>query len=365
MRAGFSAAAACGLARALLAAPLLTLLLTLGGCSTAGYYVHLARGQIDLLARRESIEKLIRDPSTEPELRRRLRLALEARRFASDRLALPRNGSYTRYADLGRPWVVQNVFATTEFSTRAVEHCFPIAGCVGYRGYYDKARAEAEAARLRALGDDVYVGSSPAYSTLGWFDDPVLNTMLRWDDDTLAGTIFHELAHQRVYVQDDTGFNESFATYVEQQGLREWRAARGAPAAEPTGTRRADQFAELVLATRTRLDALYASGLPPEAMRAGKQAEFERLRADYRRLRDGEWHGDRAYEAWIDSELNNAKLLPFGLYHRWLPAFAVLFERAGRDWTAFYAAVRKLADEPAAARTPALERLTATGPASP
>jgi predicted aminopeptidase len=326
-------------------------------CSSVGYYAHLAQGQLDLLSKRESIARLVADPATDPKLAARLKLALEARAFASDHLALPRNGSYTLYADLGRPWVVQNVFATAEFSTRAVEHCFPIAGCVGYRGYYDKARADEEAARLKARGDDVYVGSSPAYSTLGWFDDPVLNTMLRWDDDELAGTVFHELGHQRLYVKDDTSFNESFATFIEQQGLREWRAARGQPPTDALGSRRSDQFAALVLATRTRLDALYKSALPPEEMRQRKQAEFEQLRADYRALRDGEWQGYAGYDGWISAEINNAKLLPFGLYHRWLPAFAVVFEQAGHDWPAFYKAAKLLADQPVAERTKSLEQL--------
>ena len=337
-------------------------MLALTGCTGIGYYAHLARGQIELLSKRESIARLIADPGTDETLRARLRLALEARAFASAKLALPDNGSYTLYADLGRPWVVQNVFATPEFSTQAITHCFPIAGCVGYRGYYDRPRADAEAARLKAAGNDVYVGSSPAYSTLGWFDDPVLNTMLRWDDDELAGTIFHELGHQQLYVKDDTSFNESFATFVEQEGLREWRAARGQPASDALGTRRGDQFAALVLATRMRLDALYASALPADEMRRRKQAEFEQLRRDYRALRNGEWHGYSGYDAWINADINNAKLLPFGLYHRWLPSFAALFAQAGSQWTPFFARAKQLADQPAAQRMTALEQLEAAAP---
>lgn len=340
----------------------------LSACSGIDYYAHLARGQMQLLAAREPIAELVADSSTDPALRRQLQLALDARAFASDRLGLPRNGSYTLYADLHRPWVVRNVFATPEFSTHAFTHCFPIAGCVGYRGYYDEARAEAEAARLRAQGLDVYIGSSPAYSTLGWFDDPVLNTMLprrdEPDDDALAGTIFHELGHQRLYVQDDTSFNESFASFIEQQGLREWRQQRGAPLAEPLGTQRADRFAELMLASRARLDTVYASGLAPEAMRAAKQAEFEHLRSEYRALRDGEWQGYAGYDAFMNAELNNARLLPFGLYHRWLPAFAALFEREGRDWAAFHKAAKQIGALPAEARTQALQQLETQAPSS-
>lgn len=338
-------------------------LASLSGCSGIGYYARLAQGQYQLLSKREPIAQLIADPATDTKLRARLQLALDAREFASDRLALPRNSSYTKYADLGRPFVLKNVFATPEFSLKAVEHCFPIAGCVAYRGYYDAARAEAEGARLKDQGYEVYVGSVPAYSTLGWFDDPVLNTMLRWDDDELAGTIFHELGHQRLYVKDDTSFNESFATFVEEEGLRQWRSARGAPPGNPLRTQRGDQFAALMLAARARLEALYASGLAPATMRVRKREEIECLRGEYRVLRDGEWQGYAGYDAWMDADLNNARLLPFGLYHRWVPAFAEAFVEARRDWPAFYAAAKRLADEPQDARTQALEKLEAAASA--
>lgn len=327
----------------------------LSGCSTLDYYAHMAKGQFELLRSRQPIAKLLAEPATDDKLKAKLKLALEARAFASDTLGLPRNGSYTSYADLGRPWVLQNLFATPEFSLDAVEHCFPIAGCVAYRGYYDEVRLKAEAERLKAQGDEVYIGQVPAYSTLGWFDDPVLNTMLRWDDDDLAGTVFHELAHQKLYLQGDTRFNESFASFVEQQGLKQWRAARHQAAESSIRSERADQFAALILATRERLQKLYASGIAEAEMRSAKQAEFERLRADYRQLRDGSWQGYAGYDGWIAGELNNAKLLPFGLYHQWLPGFAKLFDEAGGDWPRFYAAAKKLADGEPALRAATLE----------
>ncbi|MDP3294461.1 MAG: aminopeptidase [Nevskia sp.] len=333
--------------------------LLLSACSTLDYYAHMAKGQFELLRSRQPIARLIADPATDDQLKAKLKLALEARAFASDTLGLPRNGSYTSYADLGRPWVLQNLFATPEFSLDAVEHCFPIAGCVAYRGYYDEVRLKAEAERLKAQGYEVYIGQVPAYSTLGWFDDPVLNTMLprddRKDDDDLAGTVFHELAHQQLYLQGDTRFNESFASFVEQQGLRQWRAARHQAADSSDRRERADQFAALILATRERLQKLYTSGIAEAEMRSAKQAEFERLRADYRQLRDGPWQGYAGYDGWIDGELNNAKLLPFGLYHQWLPGFAKLFEEAGGDWPRFYAAAKKLADGEPAQRAATLE----------
>ncbi|MFY1053188.1 aminopeptidase [Ectopseudomonas khazarica] len=330
-----------------LAVPLLALLL--GGCSTLDYYAHLGQGQWQLLQAREPVERLLQDPQTTPELARRLALSQQARDFASASLRLPDNRSYRLYADLKRPFVVWNVFATPEFSLDPELHCFPIAGCVAYRGYYQQGRARGAAALLRQQGLDTYIGSVEAYSTLGWFDDPLLNSMLRWDDERLVAVIFHELAHQQFYLPGDTAFNESFATFVEREGLRQWHASRGeTPPASDDHQRQ--QFVELVLASRERLRLLYARDLPAAAMRSAKQAEFARLRHDYRTLRQREWGGQGRYDAWIDAPLNNAKLLPFGLYDQWVPAFAALFARKGRDWPAFYAAVAALGQLPAEQR---------------
>ncbi len=335
------------------AVPLLALL---GGCSTVDYYAHLGQGQWHLLQARQPVERLLSDPATDPDLARRLSLSQQARDFASARLHLPENRSYRLYADLGRPFVVWNVFATEEFSLDPELHCFPIAGCVAYRGYYQQGRARGAAALLRQQGLDTYIGGVEAYSTLGWFDDPLLNTMLRWSDERFIAVIFHELAHQQYYLPGDTAFNESFATFVEREGLRQWHAARGEtpPASDD---RQRQQFIELVLASRERLQQLYASNLPAAAMRAAKQAEFERLRRDYRALRQREWGGQGRYDAWIESPLNNAKLLPFGLYDQWVQAFARLFEREGRGWPAFYAAVAALGRLPEASRRAELESL--------
>lgn len=331
--------------------------LSLSACSTVGYYGHLARGEYALLSAREPIARVVADPATEPKLRARLELAERARQFASDQLKLPRNGSYTKYADLHRPYAMWNVFAAPEFSLAAVEQCFPIAGCVAYRGYYDRARAEAAARKLQAKGFETWVGGVSAYSTLGWFDDPILNTMLRWDDDELAGTIFHELAHQVLYVKGDTEFNESFATFVQREGLRQWRQSRGLPAVDDSRDRRTEQFDRLVLAARGRLRELYAQPLTPEVMRVRKREEIDRLRAEYSDLRHAQWHDEGVFDAWMNSEINNAKLLPFGLYYRWVPAFARLFEQEQFDWNRFFDAVKKLAHEDVDARSKNLEAL--------
>jgi predicted aminopeptidase len=245
--------------------------LPLYACSTVGYYGHLARGEYAILAARRPIARVIADPATDAQLKARLQLAAQAREFASDHLDLPRNRSYTQYADLHRPYAMWNEFAAPEFSLDAARQCFPIAGCVAYRGYYDREGAEADAARQRSLGLETWIGGVPAYSTLGWFADPILNTMLRWSDDDLAATIFHELAHQRLYVKGDTEFNESFATFVQREGLRQWRAARGLAPSEDAAQAHSDEFDTLVLSLRERLQELYASGLPADAMRRRKR----------------------------------------------------------------------------------------------
>ena len=329
----------------------------LNGCASLDYYAQVSRGQIDLLAAREPVAALLAAPQTEPELKRRLALAQQARSFASAELGLPDNRSYRLYADLQRPYVVWNVFATPELSLQPLTHCFPIAGCVAYRGYYQQGRARGAAALLQAEGLDTYVAGIEAYSTLGWFADPILNTMLRWDDQRLAAVIFHELAHQQLYVQDDTAFNESFASFVEQQGLRQWRAARGLAADDAQEARMRRQFTALILASRERLQALYDGPLDDTGKRAGKVAEFERLRAEYRTLRDAQWGGDARYDAWINAPLNNARLLPFGLYDQWVPAFAALFEQAGGDWATFYQRAAELGKLPLVERERALAAL--------
>ncbi|MCO8168925.1 aminopeptidase [Pseudomonas sp. 21LCFQ02] len=345
---------------------LLILLATLlGGCSSLSYYGQLATGQWQLLQAREPVADVIADPGRDPALRKHLALAQQARRFASETLHLPDNRSYRLYADIGRPFVVWNVFATDEFSLDPLSHCFPIAGCVAYRGYYSLGGARGEAALQRQAGKDVFVAGIEAYSTLGWFSDPILNTMLGWGDERLATLIFHELAHQRFYVKDDTAFNESYASFVEQEGTRQWRAARGLAAVHERRAGQREALTRLVLDTRQRLRALYAQPLGPALMRERKAAEFERLRQEYRALRDQQWPGDKRFDAWINAPLNNAKLLPFGLYEQWVPAFAALFAQVNRDWPAFYARVEQLGKLAPTERQAALQALMPIAPVTP
>ena len=331
--------------------------LLLNGCASVSYYSQLASGQLQLLRARVPVSQVIADPASDAKLRAHLEQSQRARDFASQHLHLPDNRSYRLYADIGRPYVVWNVFVTPEFSLAPQNHCFPIAGCVAYRGYYQQGAARGEAALQRQQGMDVAISGVEAYSTLGWFNDPIMNSMLGWGDERLATLIFHELAHQRLYVQDDTEFNESFASFVEQEGTRQWRAARNLPALSDAQERQRDQFIQLLLDSRTRLEKLYALPLASDEMRERKAAEFTRLRADYQALRDNQWAGSRRFDAWIDAPMNNARLLPFGLYDQWVPAFAELFRQAGGDWQRFYSAAEQLGALAPAQRKQALRSL--------
>jgi predicted aminopeptidase len=337
--------------------PMLAILL-LSGCSSLSYYTQLASGQLALLRAREPVSDVIADPQRDPKLRDRLLKSQQAREFASQHLHLPDNQSYRLFADIHRPYVVWNVFATGEFSLDPVTHCFPIAGCVAYRGYYDQNAARGEAALQKLEGKDVYVSGVEAYSTLGWFNDPIISSMMTWGDERLATLIFHELAHQRFYVKDDSEFNESYATFVEEEGTRQWRAARGLPPETASSeTQRRDQLTQLVLTTRDRLKALYAEPLGADVMRQRKAEEFERLRSEYQQMRDSQWGGDKRFDAWVYAPMNNARLLPIGLYDQWVPSFEALFRQVNGDWTAFYAAVEKIGELSKNERKAALERL--------
>ena len=326
----------------------------LAGCQTLSYYGHVSQGHIKVMHARQPVQKLLDDPNTDPVLRERLAASQRARDFASAQLKLPDNRSYRLYADLKRPYVVWNVFATPELSLKPIEHCFLIAGCVAYRGYYQPEYAEQLAAQLKADGNDTYVAGIEAYSTLGWFDDPLLNTLWRRNDEQVAGLIFHELAHQKLYVPHDTVFNESFASFVEQEGVRQWREAQGLPRCSPNdGHQR--QFLALVLSSRERLATLYASDLSDAEKRQGKADEIARLRAEYAALRDGPWQDDARYDRWFAQPLNNAVLLPFGLYDQWVPAFSAWYQAVG-DWATFYPQAATLATWPKAERDAYLSR---------
>ncbi|MDH3716017.1 MAG: aminopeptidase, partial [Gammaproteobacteria bacterium] len=305
------------------------------------------------------IEELLEDPDTPTGLRARLITLGEIRSFASAELGLPDNRSYRSYADLERPYVVWNVFAAPEFSVDPQVWCFLFVGCISYRGYFSEPRATEFADRLAADGADVYVSGIAAYSTLGRFADPVLNTMLGGDDIYLAGLIFHELSHQQLYIKDATAFNEGFATLVEEEGLRRWLSSRDDQQSWARWLKRSDrreQFNGIVALARERLTELYASNLDPEQMRAQKQSVIEQLRADHRRLRES-WGGYSGYEAWFQGPLNNAQLSSVSTYRMLVPAFRVLFEQSGGDFAEFFRRAQEIGELNADEREQALAKL--------
>lgn len=329
------------------------------GGDAIGYYWQSVSGHLELLRKAEPIPDLVAQPQTEPGLRARLELAQRVRRFAIAELGLPDNGSYTRFAALDRPFVVWSVVAAPELSLELRRWCFPVAGCVSYRGYYAEAAARQYAEGLAGEGFDVQVSGVPAYSTLGWFDDPLLSTFIHYPDPELARLVFHELSHQVVYVKGDSQFNESFATAVEQLGVERWLAAQGTPAQREAWMRqqrRRGDFLALLRRHRAELAAIYAGPGEPQAKREAKKAQFERLRSDYRRLRDTEWQGFAGFDRWFDRPLGNAHLGAVATYTEWVPAFRRLFDEAGGDFRRFYASVEQIARLAPAERQAALRQ---------
>jgi predicted aminopeptidase len=326
---------------------LILLCLALGGCGTM-YVAQAARGQMQILTARQPIKRVLSNPKTDPGLRKRLEVVRAAREFASRELGLPNNKSYTSYADLKREFVVWSVVATPEFSVEPREWCFPIVGCVAYRGYFRQASAEKFADSLRAAGFDTIVGGIPAYSTLGKFNDPILNTMMTYGDDELASIMFHELSHQLVYIADDTSFNEAFAVTVEQEGLARWLKSRGREDELSRYFKRRERQAEgvaLVARFRRELKLLYSTDLPVDAMRVRKAEVFERLVRELREL-DKRYGTQSGLAAELAGKPNNARLASLATYYECVPGFEKLLAGEQHDLPRFYAAVRALAELP-------------------
>ena len=320
---------------------LLPVLLSLPGC----YYMQAASGQWEVLRKREPLQEVINDPDTPPELSARLRLLNEARDFSISALGLPDNDSYRSYADLERRFVVWNVIAAPEFSLQPKTWCYPVAGCVSYRGYFHQDRAQRVAAKLRDEGYDVLLGGVSAYSTLGRFDDPILNTMLQRDDIELVALLFHELAHQVLYVKGDTGFNESFATAVEEIGVQRWLSHTGRDPEYSRYTASRDfrqRLNALVRETAESLDELYARDIAANEMRHSKQVHLQKFRE--RAIALGEEHG-RDLSAWLGVEPNNAHLISTTLYHGRVAEFRALLDACEGDLGCFYVKAGELADE--------------------
>lgn len=350
----------------------------IAGCGTLGYYWQAAQGHVGLMRASRPVSDWLADAQTPERLRERLLLAQRIRRFASEQLALPDNASYTGYADLGRAAAVWNVVAAPPYALTLKTWCFPVAGCVGYRGYYDLAAAQAEAQAQRDAGLEAAVYPVPAYSTLGWLNwaggDPLLSTFIAYPEGELARIVFHELAHQVLYVAGDTGFNESYATAVERLGGTQWLATQASPAAREEYAAfdaRRRQMRMLMLDTRRALEQVYDSPAAQSkdwpAVEVQKQAAMAEFRARYAALR-AQWSGPRqgAWDAWV-AAANNATFATQAAYDDGVPAFERLFAHEGRDWPRFHAAVQRLSRLPTVeARRAALAEfqgpVTAPGP---
>ncbi len=351
----------------LLAPVLLLAVLAMSGCQTLSYYGQAIKGQYQIVAREQKITKLLADPQTPAPLKARLGLVQSLRAFAKTDLKLPVDKHYEKYADLHRPFVVWNAEAAPEFSLQAVTWWYPFVGRLDYRGYFTEKAAAKYAARLRKKSYDTYVGGVTAYSTLGWFKDPVLNTFVFDPEPDLAETLFHELGHQRVFASGDTDFNEAFATTVGQEGARRWLKAKGDQAALHgylAELRRTAQFVRLIDRTRERLEALYGDertdegeikatkkkrAVPPDQLRQEKQRIIDRLRQDYAQLKE-QWGGNTDYDQWFAEPINNAQLNSVSTYCDLVPGFEQLLKVNGGDVEKFYEAADKLAHEPKAER---------------
>lgn len=312
-------------------------MLLLTGCASINYYAQSAQGQFELVQKREDIDSLLEQETLSPKLRKQLLTVLQLRKFSSKQLGLPDNNSYLSYADLKRKYVIWNIFATEEFSLTPVRWCYLIVGCLDYRGYFNETDARQHAKELKQTGHDIYLGGVSAYSTLGWFDDPVLNTMLQWNDIRLATVIFHELAHQQLYVKNDTEFNEAFAETIAYIGIKTWLKHMNNEQKYKEyeqSQRQEEQFLSLVIKYKELLNKLYQSGENKDFMRQQKRLLMEKMSDEYNALSQ---HWERnPYAGWFASGLNNAKLAAIVTYRKYVPALITIYEMLDKDLNQFY-----------------------------
>lgn len=338
-----------------------------GGCNTVGYYGQAFRGQHELWSRQKPIHALLASPATPAPLKERLALVLSLRNFAEKELRLPANGHYLRYADLGRRFVVWNVYAAPEFSLTPKSWWYPVVGKLDYRGYFSEQKARDYAASLEQKGFDVYIGGVTAYSTLGWFHDPVLNTFIHEGDADLAELLFHELAHQRLFLPGDTDFNEAFATAVAEEGARRWMESRNDLTALEeyrVQARRTEQFVELVSDARQKLALIYTNtpgahiATQSFTLRTGKRKTLLELREGYAQLK-ANWGGSKSYDEWFRRSLNNAQLNTVDTYYRLVPAFRRVLRLHEGNLEAFYAEIESLRKLDKPGRRARLEEIAA------
>ena len=329
-----------------------SLVLTSTGCAQLSYYAQAAQGQLGLVASAKPIDQWLADPKVSDQLKQRLTRTQQIRKFAAQELDLPDNGSYTKYAELNRPYVVWNVIATPELSMKPVQWCFPIAGCVDYRGYYRKEDAQRFAQELRTQGYEVRVSGVPAYSTLGWFNDPVLSTFIAYPEAEVARMLFHELAHQVAYAPGDTPFNESFATTVESIGVERWLDKHGNPDSRDRYRefrQRKRDFIALLTQHRQRLEEVFASDISDDEKRNQKALVITSLKQSYRQTKDEKWGGHSGYDQWFNEPITNAHFVLVATYEELVPAFQALHAKSG-SMKKFYADVQAMAKQDKARR---------------
>ncbi len=341
------------------------LLVWLGGCSNAGYYLGALSGHAQLLNAQHPLDEVLADPALPAQTRARLKTMQKARDFASRELGLPDNDSYRNYADLGRQYAVWNVVATPPYSLTPKQWCFIFVGCISYRGYYQRQQAETYANALRTQELDVQVAGVRAYSTLGWSDDPLLNTMLYRSEARRVGIIFHELAHQQLFIKDDSTFNESFATFVEQEGVRRWfllrdQAQTGRYQGYLDELDRDARFKQLLLQTREKLQRLYQQKTDEGYRRKEKARIFAELKRSFAELKKRD-PAFSAYDRWMAQDLNNAHLALVATYHEYVPAFAQLLKAKQGDLRAFYRAAEDLAQKDQEKRRTQLQQWAKNG----
>ena len=328
------------------------------GCESIRYYKQLISGQIAILNKKQPIHELLDNPNTSENLKEKLGLVMDIRTFAKDELFLPVKDQYLSFVELERPFAGWNMWATPEFSFAPKTWCYPIIGCAVYRGYFSKKDAFDYGHKLETQGYDVYIGGVAAYSTLGWLDDPVFSTFIYRSDIRLAALIFHELSHHIFYVSDDTTFNESFAIAVEQESLRRWLATRDKLKDSEDYKMyylRRGQFIELVMKYRKKLETLYTEDLPKPKKRDAKAAVFEKLKDEYRLLKQ-HWGGYSGYDLWMYQNMNNAKLVSVSTYHDLVPAFLELLKTCNYDLKVFYKKCQDLSEKSKEERLAYLEK---------
>ena len=336
----------------------LVMLVCFSGCQAFSFYRQAIAGQYQILAHQESITNLMANPDTPPKLKAKFGQVIKIRHFAAEELKLPADGAYVKYTDLRRPCVVWNVSVAPALSLEPMTWWFPVVGRVSYRGYFEEAGARRYAARWEKKGWDVHVGGVAAYSTLGWFRDPLMNTFIFEPEADLAELIFHELGHRRLYVNGDTDFNEAFATEVAAEGIRRWFAASSNSVAcqeHQAALARDNQFVQLVMDTRRELEAVYGDGSLPDAAKLRRKEEIiGKLRAKYAAVKQT-WGGESGYDEWFAAPINNARLNTVSTYYDLVPAFQALLRANGGDMEKFYEAVASLGKLPFQKRHAALQ----------